>query len=341
MQDLKNGRDMKIERIITNRRGCKAYYWQIVYEWEDSLSQCLNVRLFHNCLANRWLRCPWRWFVGTMDKMPITKKNALAFVLFPFFLDDNISNKKNIIPVIIDFWKRSDADVAAFEERYRANPAVLITSRQVYDFLKEKRVSLNLFHWPLSLPDKYQFQPHDKKYDCVLVGRPSIVLRDWMLRYSNAHADFVYVYNDRDSKRGMLNYVTSKGNVIGSRFNSRQSYFELLRSSKVGLYSTPSIDGDKKLFNNNDSNGYDQVTPRLFEYIAAGCHVMARYPENSDTAYFGLNAIAPHIATYEEFEARMDYARANPVDSQSYADWLSRHYTSVRARMLEKIMEGI
>ena len=165
-----------------------------------------------------------------------------------------------------------------------------------------------------------------------------MVLKDWMMQYSKTHPDFTYVYNDRVVGRGMLNYVTSKGEVLGNGFSSRESFFELLQLSRVGLYSTPSIDKDKQIFNGLDSNGYDQVTPRLFEYIAAGCHVLARYPDNADTEYFQLRSIAPCIATYEEFESRMDYARTNQVDSQAYAEWLSHHYTSTRVRMLESIV---
>ena len=256
----------------------------------------------------------------------------------PSSFDDNIVGKANVIPAIIDFWLQDETDIKMFEDRYRNHPAVLISSKQVFDFLKLKQVNLNLFHWPLSLPDKYTFHPHEKKYDCVLAGRPSAVLKNWMIRYSKTHPDFTYLYNDRVAGGHRLNYVTSKGEVLGNCFSSREAFFELLQLSRVGLYSTPSIDKDKQTFNGLNSNGYDQVTPRLFEYIAAGCHVLARYPENADTEYFQLRSIVPHIATYEEFESRMDYARTNPVDSQAYAEWLSHHYTSSRVRMLESIV---
>ena len=332
---------MKIERILTNRRYLHEYYWQIVYEWEDCLSKQLKAPLLHNLFASCHIRWLWGKITGAEATVPTTSKLALAFVMRPYYLDDNIAGKKNIIPAIIDYWLQSDADVKVFEEKYRNNPAVLISSKQAFDFLKSKQVDVNLFHWPLSLPDKYAFQPHEKQYDCVLAGRPSTVLKQWMLRYSENHPDFTYVYNDRVAGRNMLNYVTSKGEVIGNSFSSRQTFFELLQLSRVGLYSTPSIDKDKQLFNGLDSNGYDQVTPRLFEYIAAGCHVLARYPSNSDTEFFNLSSIAPHISTYEEFESRMNFARTNPVDSRTYTEWLSHHYTSVRAKMLEVILANL
>ena len=79
------------------------------------------------------------------------------------FVDDNIVGRKNIIPAIIDFWLQSDAEIKAFEKRYRNHPAVLISSKEVFDFLKLKQVDVNLFHWPLSLPDMYVFKPAGKK----------------------------------------------------------------------------------------------------------------------------------------------------------------------------------
>ena len=329
---------MKIERVLTNRRRFREYVWQIVYEWEDCLSEQLSAPFLYNILANRWFRFPWIKITGSGASMPTTKKMSFAFVMRPWSFDDNIAGKKNIIPAIIDFWLRKDSDIKAFEERYRKNPIVLISSKQVYDFLKRKQVDVNLLHWPLSLPDKYTFQPHEKKYDCVLAGRPSAVLKEWMIRYSENHPDFTYVYNDRVAGRDMLNYVTSKGEVIGNSFSSRQEFFELLRASRVGLYSTPSVDKDKQTFNGLDSNGFDQVTPRLFEYIAAGCHVLARYSINADTDYFNLRSIVPHVETYDEFAARMDYARTNPVNSRAYTEWLSHHYTSARVKMLETML---
>ena len=332
---------MRIERILTNRRCFHEYYWQIVYEWEDCLSEQLKAPLLHNLVANRWINYPLAKLVGSAAAIPTTKKPALAFVMKPFYFEDNVAGRKNIIPIIIDFWLQDDVDIKKFETRYHNNPAVLISSKQVFDFLKSKQVGVNLFHWPLSLPDKYSFQPHEKKFDCVLVGRPSVVLKDWMVRYSNSHPDFTYVYNDRVAGLNMLNYVTSKGEVLGNGFSSRESFFELLQLSRVGLYSTPSIDKDKQAFNGLDSKGFDQVTPRLFEYIAAGCHVLARYSDNADTEYFNLRSLVPHIATYEEFESRMDYARIHPVNLQAYNRWLSRNYTSARVGMLEAILDKL
>lgn len=329
---------MKIERIITNRRWSHEYFWQIAYEWEDCLSDQLNAPLLYNNITNRWFRYLWVMLAGSSANMPTTDQVSLAFVMRPALFEYNIAGKQNIIPAIIDFWWRNDADIKTFEKNYHRNPIVLISSKQAYDYLKAKQIDVNLYHWPLSLPDKYRFSSYEKVYDCVLAGRPSAVLKDWMMQYSKTHPDFTFVYNDRAPGHGLLNYVTSKGEVIGNSFSSRMAFFDLLRASKVGLYSTPSIDKDKQQFNGMDSNGYDQVTPRFFEYIAAGCHVLARYPDNSDTEYFNLKSIAPHISTYEEFVFRMDYARTNPVDSRTYTEWLSHHYTSVRAKMLEEIL---
>lgn len=159
---------MKIRRILTNRRFLHEYFWQIVYEWEDCLAERLKAPLRNNLFASCHIRWLWGKITGSEATVPTTSKPALAFVMRPMFVDDNIVGRKNIIPAIIDFWLQSDAEIKAFEKRYRNHPAVLISSKEVFDFLKLKQVDVNLFHWPLSLPDMYVFKPAGKNTTAFL-----------------------------------------------------------------------------------------------------------------------------------------------------------------------------
>ena len=89
------------------------------------------------------------------------------------------------------------------------------------------------------------------------------------------------------------------------------------------LYSTPGIDGGEE-----KTRGLSQVTPRFLEAVSSGCHVLSRYKENSDTDFFDLNRITPHISSYEQFESEFDRAIEEDVDMKVYAEYLSKHYTS-------------
>lgn len=149
----------------------------------------------------------------------------------------------------------------------------------------------------------------------------------------------MFLMIDRNASHALLDYRSSRGEHLGNVLRSREKYFKLLQSVRVGLYSTPSVDDDKVTYNSLKSNGYDQVTPRFLEYLAADCHVIARYPDNADTRFYELSSIAPHVASYKEFEERMDYAITHAIDKFRYRNYLHRHSTSIRANELLGILD--
>lgn len=324
--------------ILSHRVVLRKFFLDIVFEWEDVLASCLNARIRNNWGAI-WkvsaainILVPWLWNVIQFRSL------YLSFVLEPYRWDFNVVGKRNAIPVLIDFWIKDDQKLLEFYQRYAGSRMVLVSSREVYCFLKRKNCPLNIRHWALSLPDKYAITPETlfvKEYDCVLVGRPNPYFLKWIKQYAAKHPDFTYVYNDRKHK--MPNsYVDSTGKVLGDVVRTRADYFALLRKSKIGLYSTPAMDGGRL-----DANGYNQVTPRFLEYLACGCHVLARYPDNEDTNWYDLQAIAKRINSYEEFEHAVDEAREKPVDMKLYSDYLAKHYTSVRAHELEELLKEL
>jgi hypothetical protein len=107
----------------------------------------------------------------------------------------------------------------------------------------------------------------------------------------------------------------------------------LMSQSKVGLYATPGIDGDEIR-----TNGFSQITPRFLEYVSCGCHIIARYNENSDAKFYEIETFSPSIQTYEQFESNLDYALKNEINKTKYSNYLHKHYTSNRAELLKSII---
>ena len=334
---------MELEKIITNRKFANGHFYQIVYEWESQIVQTMHLSYSHNlsyagAFNPIWSRLP---LINRLP-LPTTFRPALGFVIVPDGSHEKgIAGKTNVLPVIIDFWISSDSEFVCFQSRFSKNPGVLISSKEVYEIVLKKCPGLRVFHWGLSIPDKYICDRQVKKrWDCAVVGRPNRVLNEWMLEYAGEHPDFTYVYNDRNPTNP-CNYVASTGEVIGDAFKTRDSYFEFLSSVRVGLYSTPSMDESRRQYKGLSSNNYNQVTPRFLEYLAANCHVLARYPTNADTEFYEMNKVSPHIETYDQFRERMDWARLHDVDRDLYISYLRKHSTSKRIEDLKRILREI
>ncbi len=331
--------------ILSKRKYEKWVSWDLVYEWEDVLSEGLNVPIvdISPLYRDRLLgRIPYLNAISSRFKPYLyfeLRANVQGW--FPRVSDNN----KYAIPIIIDYFL-TDEEIPLFEKIYSRNKVVLVTSKEAYDHLKAKGCKLNIYHWPLSLSDKYKLTPSEtfiKKYDLILMGRQNRVLEEWVKRYADLHPDFVYGYRKRINDS--LIYYLTDGTCIGE-IPDRESYISLMKSTKCILYATPGADvststGSKAALtdsNNILTNGFSQVTPRFLEGIACGCHIIARYPENSDTDYFELNKICPNCNSYEQFEALMDKARNEPVDIKQYSDYLKNHYTSARIDLLRNLL---
>ena len=316
---------MILESIITTRNYNTWPSWDLVYEWENMISNKLGLPFYYEkeVMNNRYLkRIP---FLLQLFQTPQT---AFRFDMVPN-LHTLVNNRVNIIPCIVDFFLRGK-QLKNFYRCYNKNKIVFVSSREVYDYLKSVNCPLNIQHLALSISDKYKIDAttrFEKKYDLVLMGRQNPVLRKFVDEYAAKHEDFRYVY--RVQKDGAFNYYTSNGVCLGD-INSREKYIKLMRSARVGLYSTPGIDGGEVR-----TNGFSQVTPRFLELIACGCHVLARYRNNSDTKYYELEKFSPILSTYDEFEDAMDKRLRTEVCMKDYSEYLSKHYTSVRCQELK------
>lgn len=318
---------MKITQIVSTRRAFPLPFWHLVWEWEDVISERLNIPI-----------------EADTKPLHILKKNAIVQKLVggtKFVFDMNPWHRlrthgifkvpANTIPYIIDFYL-TDEYIEPFVRMYQNSPLIFISSRQVYEFLKSKGTGLDLRHLPLSLSDKYQLTDavlKEKMYDVVLLGRLSPIFEQFLEQYLSAHPETTVVR--KRIEHGGFNYYDNEGQFVGNA-DDREGYMSIMRKSRVMLYTTPGYDGEKK------TNGFSQVTPRFLEAIACGCNPVMRYPDNADTRFFELDFFAPSAETYEQFESQMNKARKNVPDMNKYRSYLTQHYTSKRAEELNIIL---
>lgn len=330
---------MIIEKVLTRRWFADRKSYDLVYEWEDQLSEQLGVSFgfspaFEISSSTKpWLKTLFACF-DFLSRPLVTHKLALSFEMNPAFRMGKTINRKNVIPWIIDFYIRKPEELQLFYKRFNRHPIVLISSKEVFDFLVEQQCPLNITHLPLCISDKLQITPKstfEKEFDVLLMGRQNPILLSWLDLYRQTR-EISVVSCKREKSH--FNYYSSDGIFIGNA-DKRDGCITLLKKSRIALYSTVGLDED---YRSKRSHGFSQVTPRFLEFIATGNHVIARYADNSDVEFYELNRICPNTKTYEQFKAQMDKALSEPVDMKLYSDYLKKHYMSERIKQLKEII---
>lgn len=328
----------RIVGFLSNRCYTEAQSYKIVYEWEDIISERLKLRvikeswlkgvLFYG-LINR-LHCGWLQKI-----MPTGNKYYLWFTTMApgasLKIDSRIN--KNRIPIIIDFWlKRSE--FPSFYKIYRESPLILITSREVFEALKEDHCPLPIEHWPLSFPDFYAIEkkhiPKNKKYELCLFGRNNPFFIRMLDKYCERHSDFSYIRGEGTTNN--RSFYNNKGEFL-CKDAGRETYLDMIKHTKISCYSTPGIDETK-----SNTNGYNQVTPRVFEMLSNGCQVIGHYPFSADVKWYQLNEVVPNVTTYDEFEKCLDEMRLTDMNQEKISSYMSKHYTSNRVPLLVKLL---
>lgn len=307
--------------------------WQILKEWEDILSKCLDLPIKKENKIGR----PLKWwldkhnFSKSINSLKIKSDLTLRFIMnasvkHSYFVD------KNTIAVIIDFWLEED-DLPDFYDAYKDVPLILLTNMEVYNYLKSHNCPIPIEHWALSYPDKYKLSNSNlkkKKYEFCVIGRPNPFFIRLLDEYSTKHPDFEYIINN--GKIDDRKYVTNHGRFV-AKDTGRASYLDMIAKTKISCYTTPGLDEGKKI-----SNSYNQVTPRLFEMLCNGCQVIGHYPKAADTEWYNLSSIIPNVSNYEEFEVVMNKFRKEPFDFKKTEHFMNQHYTSKRAESLLAIL---
>lgn len=327
---------MKIRAVLSRRQYKTWRSWHLVYEWEDVIREKLNIPLlpyFDEFLYRKYGKYYKRIPIQLVWCIP-----SLVFEMLPMKRKTPHFNNRFVVPCIIDWYLKTDDELNAFYERYSKNKLVIVTSKQVFKYLSTIETPIRFGHLPLSLPDKYRITPEmrfDKDLDVVLMGRQNPVLLQWLYQYRETHPGLKIVTSKREADN--YDYYTLEGEFIANA-TSREQCMNLMKRSRVSLYSTKAIDDDYTDYN---TNGFNQVTPRFFECLATGNHVIARYKENEDTDYFEVKSVCPNTDSYESFEEQMDYALSHPVDMKFYSEYLEKHYTSTRVELLRELLNSV
>lgn len=329
---------MKIDAIYTERNYKKAPFWDLVHEWEDDLCKYLEVPLIYSngliILLNKILHKVS--FLRPLSKVfRINKDKTILYFEMDASYDNPLFNNKTMVPIIVDFFVK-DEDIPKFLHRHANCKAIMISSKQAYDKVISFNPQIPIFHLPLTLSDRYCNNNinYHKKYTLTLFGRQNkdSFFLNMIKRYSEENPDFEYVYQeleDMNSEKGYV-YKTNKGKIIGQT-NTRSEYIKLVQDTKIAIYSTPGFGG------RNDTNGYNQVTPKLLEYIASQCHVILRYPNNSDTQYFELNKLSESVKDYDSFKKMMDIYINSQPNYELYKNYINKHRTSSLIKILNQI----
>jgi hypothetical protein len=325
---------MKVKNIISKRGYRNESSWQLVFEWENILSKQMELPIKVDSRLSLGIKEKCNKF-KLQSFYNCTRSKEILSLQFVMTVstDRNCELNRSVIPIIIDFWL-TEKNLPTFYQNYKNVPFLLISSAEVYKFLIDHDCPLKCYHWPLSFPDYYRIsgnEQFDKKWDLVLIGRSNPYFSRYLDEYCKLHPDFVYVYGTSDINN--RHFTTNTGEYVGDAIG-RENYMKMIQSAKIVFYSTPGCDEAKE-----DANGYNQVTPRFFEIIANGCHVMAHYTNNPDTEYYEISKFSDDIASYEQFEKTLDQLRIkDPLNMKYCSDYLSQHYTSCRVNQLLKIL---
>ncbi|MEN9919254.1 MAG: hypothetical protein RL662_1690 [Bacteroidota bacterium] len=341
---------MKIVNIISDRKRASWVSYQLIFEWEDKLSELLDVPVIHNKINKinfkRHLLYTLKEKAQFVTYSILGKKSKSFSLYFQLLVHTNVlipmHKRKETIPVIVDGFIEEKA-LPEFYKKFRGFPIVLISSIETYNLLKTKNCPLNIGYWGLSLSDDYKLDKnilYPKSFDVVLIGRQNHILQEFLEKYilENPEKEVEVITADHSNPE-RLACMSSKTGEIGV-INDRASYMDILKQCKIALYATPDIDGDEK--SRMRTKGFNPVTPKYLELLASQTKILARYPDTIETRLYELDKVSPHIETYEHFEEIMnDSLKDKPVDLNLYSSILAKHYTSVRAEELTKIVENL
>lgn len=323
----------KVKSILSIRnqqiQGTRS--WDIVFEWEDILSENLGlpikpVRFSYITAILKKLR-----LYKYLNQLFKSKNLCIQFVTDLQLKSGNYQSC-NIIPIVIDFWYDKDEEINKFIELCKNVPLMIVTNREVYNLLLKKDCNFPIAHLALSLPDQYMLNEKkivkEKKFEFGFIGRINPFFMKMIQEYAANHENFEYVYSKGISVE--REYWTNKGRYIG-KDNGRESYVSYLKQTKITCYSTPGADESKKV-------SYNQVTPRVLEMLSNGCMVIGHYPISDDVKWYGLENVVPRVENYSEFEQCLDKMRNETFDFVKVSHFLDSNYTSRRAVNLKSIL---
>jgi hypothetical protein len=333
--------EMKIEKIISLRKIKHDVFRDVVYEWEDWISE--HHDLLMECpdkvmIANT--KNPCNIFVKIIRKIEeirkihrLNFKRPIAMGFVTIVYDIVYFKRRNCIPVFLDIWPNEINYVC---RAMRKEVPFFVTSLDVYKLIKKKAPNLNVYYIPLSVSDKWNTETQtDRTIDMIQMGRKNEVLHTYALKYVEKHPNVEYVYSGKSGTEGDLKYYSNRMGEIGT-IETREKYMNLLRRSKICLLSSPGKDGSRER-----AAGIDFPTPRFYESAICKCFMLGRYTKNREFALQKIPSVCPYIDSYEDFEAEIDQILGGnlEVETERFQKYIHMHLTSTWFKEFQKMCE--
>lgn len=318
--------------IITERKWEDRSFYQVAWEWEDSMLQYFRENGFAEselldvCSAkSKLMKAIYKVFLPLLPlrlrgMAPQSDTIAIYTPLRVWHCNQFLRHR--FIPIFLDVYEEEAETIFKLTKNL---PFYFVTAMDTYRQIKTNHPESPVRFMPLSVADKWVCDKVPRKtIDVIQIGRKSEVLHSYMLKYCEKHPDVNYVYS-----QGRSYYSTTRGD-IGS-CPSRGEFMDLLGSARVSLISTPGVTTHR--FGN-----IDFFTPRIYESLSRFCRVIGHYTDNEEAQVLGIPSICPNVHNQEEFDRYMTEAleKGDVSDEEKgiFLSFIRRHTTSTRAQQI-------
>ena len=290
----------KITGIYSLRKIHNEVFRDVVYEWEDDISEIENANIIR-CSKNTYELLKSNSFkkliyhvLKKRKKKDFKNKDDIKIGFVVVYSDFEYIVNKSCIPVFLDIGLGQVDEIC---HRMGDNPFV-VTILDIFNVIKKKYSTSKCIYMPLMISSRWAVKSSmNRKIDLVQPGRKNDLLHSYAIRFVNEYPEYEYVYSGPDGTTGELKYYSTKERVIENVL-TREQYINLLSESKICILSSPGIDNCKSWI-----KGIDFPTPRFYEAPILHCNVIARYTENEEFSLQKINSICKSIKTYEDFKS--------------------------------------
>ena len=326
---------MSLSKIYSLRGFKEAPFRDIVYEWEDKLSELMGLDVISldekwgkSCeVYNKYLR------LKKFRKLNVSKPYGIAFVLGVYELV--YIKRLNCFPIFLDLW---NADFRFLLRNMGTKHPYAVTSLDVYEKIKRLQPKSKVYYLPLMISDSWVTnEVPQKEYDVIQMGRKNEVLHQFMLRYAKEHPGTEYVYSEQGKSDGNLHYVSTDGRNI-SDVVTRGDYKDMLCKAKISLVSSPGMDNSRKC-----AEDIDFPTPRFYECATQYSYMVGRYSDHKEFVVQGVDKVCPNIADYSQFEGVINkYISSDGfLLKKEYDEFIGTHVTSAWVSDLNAIIKEL
>ena len=301
----------------------------ILYELEDDFATSKNIPIHQ---IKKYTYNLGKIVSKYITQIPFVNNTEKKFIFSIMMTPDYhriYLNKSNVIPYIIDYWKRYDE---MFEKYFVHFPLVYISGLEVYDYLKAKNTKVNIKHLPLSISDKNLAlfnQPTEKSIDIINVGRKNKIIDEYIQQYLSKFPNTNYVHREMENGKNIY-YSTLHGKM--GQLETRNDLLQTLSKSKIAIVTSPGIDGGEER-----TSGFNPVTPRVFEAAIGKCYMIGRYERNNEFYDFGLDKLVTLPQSYSEFETTVQQKLTTPFNlNELYQQFLQ---TNLNSKRIEQVLK--